>query len=100
MGIETGAELSQLVDTDIFGDVAVYNGGASIDVVLEFNSEDPADEFDVETENRKITIEAKTSDVPSLAQGDTFLINGTTYTHKGKVITQKSMLIIPVSIIA
>ena len=99
MVIETEAERSQLVDTNIFGQVAVYNSGASINVVLEFNSQDPADEFGVETENREITIEAKLSDVPSLAQGDTFLIDGTTYTHKGTVITQKGMLIIPVSLI-
>ncbi len=99
MGIETSAELDQLVDPNIFGDSALYNGTTTINVVLEFDSDDPADEFDVETENRQITIEAKLSDVPALAEGDTFLISGVTYYKKGTVITQKDMLIIPVSLI-
>ena len=82
MPLETASDLSSFFDTDTHGTSVSYTpvGGSSNTIVGIFNNEyELVDVGETGVEASLPILTVKTSDVPNLAQGDSFVIGSTTY---------------------
>ena len=86
MAIENDADLAEFYSTDISGIAGTYTpaGGSASTVNGIFNNvyfEIPGGETSIEGKNA--TFNCRTSDISSVAHGDTLAVSGTTYTVRG-----------------
>ena len=87
MALESASDLASFFDTDAHGTAVTYtpagDSGTSINII--FNNEYVLiDEGDVGVSGTVPVLTCRSSDIPSIAVDDTFLISSTTY--KAKVI--------------
>lgn len=77
-------DLDVFLNVDDFADAAIYTptGGTPKAIVVDFHSEyfEPLGNI---VESSAPWLSCKQSDVPNLAQGDTFIIDGVTYKSRG-----------------
>lgn len=87
MALESAADLAGYFDTDGHGVAATYTpsggSGSSIDVILNREYVSIGGPSQVGVESFAPVVYCRASDVSSIAQGDTFLIDSTTYTVVG-----------------
>ena len=82
MALESTADLNAFFDTDAHGSTVTYttSGGSASTINRIFNNEfELVDIGDVGVESNIPILTVKTSDVSSVAQGDTFVIDSVTY---------------------
>ena len=82
MALETSSDLNAFFDTSAHGSSVTYtpSGGSASTINGILNNEyELVDVGDVGVENQVPILTVKSSDVPTIAQGDTFVIDSTTY---------------------
>lgn len=82
MALETSSDLNSFFDTNAHGTSVTYtpSGGSASTINGILNNEyELVDVGDVGVENQVPVLTVKSSDVPSIAQGDSFVIDSTTY---------------------